>query len=95
MPTIHQIIIITLLAAFIILWSMKTEYRYLVRDKFDELSCKKKNKAYQLIAKMLDCDFCLSFWVSLILAMYMFIITFDYSWLAVPFLSTPLIRFIL
>lgn len=93
MPTIHQIIIITLLAAFIILWSMKTECRYLIRDKFDKLS--DKNKIYQLIVKMLDCDFCLSFWVSSALAIFMFIIAFDYSWLIVPFLSTPLIRFIL
>lgn len=95
MPTIYQIIIITLLAAFIILWSMKTEYRYLIRDKFDTLSNRKKNKVYHLIAEMLDCDFCLSFWVSLAVAFYMYILTFDYSWLIVPFLSTPLIRFII
>lgn len=95
MPTIYQIIVIALLAAFFILWFTKTEYRYKVRDIFDSLYFMYKIKVFQVVAKMLDCDFCLSFWVSLIIALCMFILTFNYSWLTTPFLSTPLIRFIL
>lgn len=86
---------IVLLAAFIILWAMKTEYRYKVRDYFDTLSNRTGKKYLKLVSNMLDCDYCLSFWVSLTIAVLAFAITHDYSWLLTPFLTTPLIRFLL
>jgi hypothetical protein len=95
MPTIYQIIYIVLITAFIILWSMKTEYRYKVRDFFDIQFNRTGKKYFKLISDMLDCDFCLSFWVSLVIAALIAIITFDFSWLLIPFMSTPLIRFLL
>lgn len=95
MPTIHQIIFITLLSAFIILGAMKTEIRYKVRDIFDALYFTCERKLFKLIASMLDCDYCLSFWLSLSIAIIAFILTKDSSWLLTPFLATPLIRFLL
>ena len=84
-----------MITAFIILWSMKTEYRYKVRDFFDIQFNRTGKKYFKLISDMLDCDFCLSFWVSLVIAALIAIITFDFSWLLIPFMSTPLIRFLL
>jgi hypothetical protein len=74
---------------------MKTEYRYKVRDFFDIQFNRTGKKYFKLISDMLDCDFCLSFWVSLVIAALIAIITFDFSWLLIPFMSTPLIRFLL
>lgn len=95
MPTIYQIIHITLLSSFVILLATKTECRYKARDFFDVLSNRTRKKYLKLVSDMLDCDFCLSFWVSLIFAIVAFIITLDYSWLITPFLATSLIRFLL
>lgn len=74
---------------------MKTEYRYKVRDYFDVLFNRTGKKYFKLISDMLDCDYCLSFWVSLSIAIVAFILTLDYTWLITPILTTPLIRFLL
>lgn len=74
---------------------MKTEYRYKVRDFFDTQFNRTGKKYFKLISDMLDCDFCLSFWISLVITALIAIITFDFSWLLIPFMSTPLIRFLL
>lgn len=95
MPTIHQIIYVVLLASFAILWTMKTEYRDRARDYFDIQFNRTNKKIFKLLAEMLDCDYCLSFWVSFLIALIAFIITQDFTWLLVPFLTTPLIRFLL
>lgn len=95
MPTIHQIILTTLLSAFIILGAMKTEIRYKIRDYFDILSNRTEKKQFKLVSDMLDCDYCLSFWLSLSIAITAFILTKDSSWLLTPFLAAPLIRFLL
>lgn len=88
MPTIYQIIILALLASFILLFLTKTGYRYNLRD-FYYLA------GFLKIAKMLDCDFCFSFWLSLALAILLAILYRDLSWAAVPIFSTPLTRFLL
>ena len=56
MPTIHQIIFITVLSTFIILGAMKTEIRYKIRDYFDILSNRTEKKQFKLVSDMLDCD---------------------------------------
>jgi len=95
MPTIYQITIIALLTAFIILGATKTEIRYKVRDAFDSLYLKRKIKLYVLIASMLNCDYCFSFWMSLLISIVAFIISRDTTWLLTPILSTPIARFLL
>ena len=87
MPTIHQIIIVSTITAFIILFLNKTGYRDRIRN-----FCDMKNK--RLIAEMLDCDFCLSFWTSVLITLIFILLGFNYS-LLVPICSTPIIRYIL
>lgn len=88
MPTIYQIIIAALTTAFIILFANKSEIRIKLRDWCDI-------KKLSLIAKMLDCDFCLSFWMNLLFAIVCTFISCDASWLFIPIFSTPLTRFLL
>lgn len=84
MPTLYQVILIALIAAFIILFIGKTG----IRDKIVE-------KAPTLISMLFDCDYCLSFWTATVICVVMFFITFDYSFLVVPILTTPITRFLL
>lgn len=43
-------------------------------------------------AKMFSCDFCLSWWVGVIVSLFAFILTADALCIVVPFCSTPLTR---
>lgn len=88
MPTLYQIIIVALIAAFIILYANKSEIRIKLRDFCDE-------HKLSLIAKMFDCDFCLSFWTSLAISIVIALITKDTEYLLVVPLSTPIIRFLI
>ena len=85
MPTIYQTLTIALLAAFVILVLSKTGLRYELRDICD-------TKKFKYISKMLDCDFCFSFWLAVLIASICFAITLQHSWLIAPFLSTPITR---
>ena len=88
MPTVYQIIVLALLAAFILLLLTKTGWRYALRDHYDLTG-------FSRIAKMLDCDFCFSFWLSLILALVLAILYQDLAWVMAPIFSVPLTRFLL
>lgn len=52
-------------------------------------------QAPRLISKLFDCDFCLSFWFSLILAVIFAIIFSDPMLLFVPIISTPITRILI
>lgn len=88
MPTIYQIIIVALLAAFTVLTLTKNGFRENVRNLCDELD-------FSLVAKMLDCDFCFSFWLSLFICLILVYIFDDISYMLVPIFSTPITRFLL
>ena len=75
---------ISLTAAFIILLIGKLG----VRDNIVE-------EAPPLISKLFDCDFCLSFWTSVILAIILAIIFNEPSILFIPIISTPITRILL
>lgn len=85
MPTIYQIVTVALLAAFTILVLSKTNIRYELRDICD-------TKKLKYISKMLDCDFCLGFWLAVLIAVICFAITLQCNWLMTPFLSAPITR---
>lgn len=87
MPTIYQIVILALIAAFIVLVMSKTETRYKLRDLCDE-------KGLKQIAKMFDCDFCFGFWSAVVVAAVITIITADVGWLVSSILSAPITRFL-
>lgn len=75
---------ISLTAAFFILLIGKMGLR-------DEIIA----RAPKLISEMFSCDFCLSFWTSLVLAIAMAIVLGDTGILIIPILSTPIIRVLL
>ncbi|WP_418665450.1 hypothetical protein [Alistipes finegoldii] len=75
---------VALLAAFIIIFMDRTGLRELVIAT-----------APKLISQLFDCDFCLSWWVSIVLAVGAAVCMWDAALLLVPFLSTPVTRFLL
>lgn len=87
MSTLYQIIMIALICAFVELVTTKTGTRYKLRDLSDELE-------FPLIAKMLDCDFCFGFWLSVLTSTIAAFVTLDPSYLSVPFFAAPIIRFL-
>lgn len=84
MSTIHFIAVISLAAAFIILLIEKIGLRnYIIAT------------APKLISELFECDFCLSFWTSLILAIILAIFFEDMSILFISLLSTPITRILI
>ena len=92
MPTLYQIILISLLTAFLILYSNKTGIRYKIRDYLD---LHYNNKFTNLVSRMLDCDFCLSFWLNLIIAIVAAIMLQNPKLFFVPIFSTPITRILI
>lgn len=52
-------------------------------------------RAPKLISEMFSCDFCLSFWTSLVLAISLAIAFSNTDILIIPILSTPIVRSLL
>ena len=75
---------IALIAAFAILLIGKLGVR-------DEIIA----RAPKLISKLFECDFCLSFWTSVILAIILAILFGEISLLFIPILSTPITRILI
>lgn len=92
MSTIYQIAVVTLFVAlfvaFIILFLEKTELRSIMRDMCDK-------KHLRLLADMLDCDFCFSFWLSTLISLCIAVLLQDCAFLIIPILSTPITRILL
>lgn len=87
MSTVYQAIVIALMAAFIILFLGKTGLRTKLRDFSDRLGI-------SLVADMLDCDFCLSFWTCLVIAMFLWAFGYKPDFL-VLFCAPPITRYLL
>ena len=52
-------------------------------------------RAPKLISQLFDCDFCLSFWTSLILAILLAIFFNEMSIILIPIISTPITRILI
>jgi hypothetical protein len=78
------LIYIALVAAFAILLIEKLGVR-------DEII----TRAPRLISQSFDCDFCLSFWTSLILAIILAIFFNEMSIIFIPIISTPITRILI
>ena len=87
MPTLYQIILIALFSTFVELFMSKSGFRYWLRDQCDNID-------FTIIAKMLDCDFCLGFWLSVIISIAMVLITLGPSYIYVPVVATRIVRFL-
>lgn len=81
---LNTIFIVALAASFFILTITKMGIR--------ECLMKVSNPFFY---KLLDCDFCLGFWVSCFISLFLFIIFGDAEVLVIPFFTAPLIRFLL
>lgn len=88
MPALYQITVVALLAAFLISLLGKSGLREKMRNCFD-------NNKITIIADMLDCDFCISFWTCVVISSLCSFITNDYSFIIVPFCATPITRYLL
>ena len=87
MSTLCQAIIVALIAAFVILFLGKTGLRTKLRDYYDKIGI-------SILADMLDCDFCLSFWTCLIITICLW--TFGYEpYFLVLFCAPPITRYLL
>lgn len=81
---LSALIYIALAAAFVILLIGKLG----IRDNIIA-------KAPKLISQLFDCDFCLSFWTSLILAVILAIFFREMNILFIPIVSTPITRILI
>ena len=81
---LSALIYISSSAAFAILFAERLG----VRDKIVA-------EAPKLISQLFECDFCLSFWTSLILAIILAIIFNEMSIIFIPIMSTPITRILL
>ena len=76
------------LAAFVILFLNKTGLRTKIRDFFDV-------KEVNLFADLLDCDFCLSFWLCFCIAFGLIVLGYELSYIIAAVCATPISRFLL
>lgn len=88
MSEIYKIALTALIVAFAMLVLTKTGLRDKTRDAFD-------SKQIAFMAEMIDCDLCLSFWLSVCTCISVAIYSGDISWVYVPVFSTPLTRILL
>ena len=85
MPTLTQIIMISLFTTFSILFIGKIGLRDMIIERSPIL----------LVSKLFDCDFCLSFWASMLFSIVCVCLTNDLAFMVVPFFSAPIIIFLL
>ena len=81
---IFTVLIIALAAAFVVLLVKKWGIDEWMQIHGDTIT-----------SKLFSCDFCMSFWTCVILTMVVMMFYEDSYLLAVPFLSTPLTRWLL
>lgn len=77
-------LIIALLACWVILFITKTGIREYIQVR-----------AHKTISEMFSCDFCLSWWVCLCLAIVASFIISDWRITFVPFCAAPITRYLL
>lgn len=87
MQTFYQIVIVALVAAFIILVLGKTGLRDKIRDYCDKVGI-------PVVAEMLECDFCLSFWTCVFVALCFWALAWE-PHLLVIFCAPPITRYLL
>ena len=85
-------LIISLLSAFII--SLLRKLGVIERLQVHGLKAK-KDSINDLISRMANCDFCLSWWTNVIVSLVALAILQDPNILTIPFIATPITRHIL
>lgn len=76
--------ILTCISAFIILFIARIGLRdYIIL------------RAPKLISELFNCDFCLCFWINVILAAILAVLFMEINIILIPIISTPITRFLL
>ena len=81
--TVMMTMIVASIAAFLLLAAYKmgiVEYLQVHGNK--------------LVSEMAHCDFCMCWWLSVAVSVVFLVVTMDFLCLGIPFLSTPLARWI-
>lgn len=81
--TVMMTLIVALITAFLLLAAYKmgiVEYLQVHGNK--------------LVSEMVHCDFCMCWWLSVAVSVVFLVVTMDFLCLGIPFLSTPLARWI-
>jgi hypothetical protein len=81
---LEKIVIISLISAFSLLLFLK------LFKQFIQINTKKV-----IIYKLIECNFCLSFWTSLIFCIIFSIYYKDFNYLYYVILVTPVVRFLI
>ena len=77
-------ILVALVSAFFVIFTHKTGIRNYVIE-----NCK-----IELLSKLFACDFCYCFWLNAIICVGLAFAYSDYTMLAIPYLSTPITRYL-
>lgn len=78
-----------LVAALIVAWASAFFILFIGRIGLrDEII----THAPKLISQMFDCDFCLSFWVALVISSLLAVAMGSWGFMVIPLLSTPITR---
>ena len=88
MPEIYQIILIALVSTFVILVLEKTELRQYFINYF-------YSNKIKILAKSLECDFCLGFWIAVVFSILFTAIFDNTNWILTPIFSSPITRFLI
>lgn len=86
------VLLIALTAAFIILLLTKIG----IIEWLQVNGIKAKNdRLNDIVSKLANCNFCLSFWSGLILSVIVALVTSNYELLIAPILTAPITRYVL
>jgi len=79
---------------YVMLIAQLTTFTIIVAEKFGIISYLQTNLKSNILNKMVNCYFCLSFWVAMVYCIVLSIAMNDYTILSVPIFSSPISRFI-
>lgn len=85
---IEKIVILSAFVSFVVLLLTKTGLRDSMRDDADAAGL-------DLVAKAIDCDFCLCWWIALSTAIAISVTTGTPKYVLLAILSTPIARILL
>ena len=85
---IEKIVILSAFVSFVVLLLTKTGLRDSMRDDADAAGL-------DLVAKAIDCDFCLCWWIALFTAIAISVTTGTPKYVPLAILSTPIARILL
>jgi len=78
----------------VVLIALLVTFTIIVAEKFGIISYLQSNLKSNLLNKLVNCYFCLSFWVAMVYCVVLSVALNDWTFLLVPIFSSPISRFI-